>query len=210
MEDNKMLFNYLEFLEELRKHRNPEKRKVIKRWEKISSATRIEEEPFYAYLKKFNMNNISYKVPKKLSTDFDWELLFQLVAGSFSCEYQLTSPNLDKTDTNVVISEKDLPELYISVKSGNASVTKRVSELWSFQILRLYEIFLEEQINLNALMLEDENESNPIEMEREMRINKFKYCKQEYLLYKNNVVHRNLRNKILDSLGSETGKNAEN
>jgi len=47
---------------------------------------------------------------------------------------------------------------------------KTVSELRSFQILRLYEIYLEEQMNLHALKAEDENEKNTIDQEREMRL----------------------------------------
>ncbi|MEI7562884.1 MAG: hypothetical protein WCJ39_04180 [bacterium] len=47
---------------------------------------------------------------------------------------------------------------------------KTVSELRSFQILRLYEIYIEEQMNLHALKAEDENEKNAIDAEREMRI----------------------------------------
>lgn len=205
-----MLFDYLTFLEELREHQNPEKRKVIERWKKISSANRIEKEPYYAYLNKFKVSDIPYKVPEELSADFNWHLLFQLVAGSFSSDYKLKYPNLGETDTNEFISEKELPELYISVKSGNVSVIKKVSELWSFQILRLFEIYIEEQINLHTLMLEDKNEANVIEMEREMRIKKFKSWKQENILYKNTVAQRNQRNKILEGVTYKTGKHEEN
>jgi hypothetical protein len=45
-----------------------------------------------------------------------------------------------------------------------------VSELRSFQILRLYEIYIEEQMNLHSLKAEDENEKNTIDAEREMRL----------------------------------------
>ncbi|MEI8252342.1 MAG: hypothetical protein WCG25_00995 [bacterium] len=51
---------------------------------------------------------------------------------------------------------------------------KTVSELWSFQVLRLYEIYVEEQMNLHALKAEDENEKNAIDQERSMRINRWK------------------------------------
>jgi len=60
--------------------------------------------------------------------------------------------------------------LYIAVKSGDQSVVKKVSELRSFQIQRLYEIYIEEQINLHILKQEDENEKNAIEQERMMRL----------------------------------------
>ena len=79
--------------------------------------------------------------------------------GSFSSDYEL------KTE-----SEKE-PELYIAVKSWDQSVVKKVSELWSFQIQRLYEIYIEEQINLQVLKAEDQDgvEKNSIEQERLMR-----------------------------------------
>jgi hypothetical protein len=46
-----------------------------------------------------------------------------------------------------------------------------VSELRSFQILRLYEIYIEEQINLHILMHED-GEAD-LTSEREMRLKKW-------------------------------------
>ena len=48
-----------------------------------------------------------------------------------------------------------------------------VSELRSFQILRLYEIYIEEQMNLHALKHADENEKNAIEQERNMRLQRW-------------------------------------
>jgi hypothetical protein len=58
--------------------------------------------------------------------------------------------------------------LYIAVKSGDQSIVKKVSELWSFQIQRLYEIYIEEQLNLEILR-QDSEEKTPIESERLMR-----------------------------------------
>jgi hypothetical protein len=40
-------------------------------------------------------------------------------------------------------------------------------------MLRLYEIYIEEQINLHSLKHEDENEKNAIEQERNMRIKRW-------------------------------------
>ncbi len=86
----------------------------------------------------------------------------QLVVGSFSSDYEL------KKEEN-----KKEKELYIAVKSGEQSVVKMVSELRSFQILRLYEIYIEEQMNLHSLKAEDENEKNTIDQEREMRLKRW-------------------------------------
>ena len=49
-------------------------------------------------------------------------------------------------------------------------MVKTVSELRSFQILRLYEIYIEEQMNLHALKKEDESEQAAIDGEREAKI----------------------------------------
>lgn len=184
------------FLEELREHENPGKRNMIKRWKKISSAKSVEEEPYYAYLNKFKVKGIPYKVPEEISGDFDWQLLFQLVAASFSSEYELTYPNLDNTDE--VISENELPELRITVHSGNSTVTKNVSDLYAFTTLRLYEIYLEEQINLHVFKCEDKNEKNTIDAEREIRLTKFNQLKAAYLKYKKDLKQRNIRQDILN------------
>ena len=193
-----MLFDYAAFIEELRGHENPEKRKIMERWAKISSAQSIEEEPYYAYLSKFKSDDLSFKVPEELSDDFDWHLLFQLVAGSFSSDYQLSYPNPD--DSDEFASENELPELYITVTSGNASVTKTLSNLWSFQVLRLFEIYIEEQMNLHALKCGDKQEEDAIDMERELRLRKFNFRKREYLLSRNTLTQRITRKRLLDSV----------
>jgi L-rhamnose mutarotase len=49
-----------------------------------------------------------------------------------------------------------------------------VSELRGFQILRLYEIYIEEQMNLQILIAEDEKEKEAIMSQRESRQNRWK------------------------------------
>ena len=116
-----------------------------------------DQERYTEYLAKFNP--IKCNIPEELEDDFDWDLLEQLVIGSFSSDYELKKEE-----------GKPLQELYIAVKSGDQSVVKTLSELRSFQILRLYEIYVEEQMNLHSLKAEDENERWAIEGERETRI----------------------------------------
>ena len=53
-------------------------------------------------------------------------------------------------------------------------MTKRVSELWSFQIIRLYEIYVEEQMNLQILLKEEENEAEAITGQRHIRLERWK------------------------------------
>ncbi|MDR0649968.1 MAG: hypothetical protein LBG59_00740 [Candidatus Peribacteria bacterium] len=115
---------------------------------------------FTEYLAKFSVQ--PYLTPEELEDDFDWDMLQKLVLGSFSSDYEL------KKD-----EKKKGFDLFIAVKSGDQSVVKTVSELWSFQILRLYEIYIEEQINLHILMHENEEEKNALTAEREMRLKKW-------------------------------------
>lgn len=159
-----MLFDYYKFKESLRD--NPGKRHIIEKWEKFSKAECIEDEPFYPYLKRFK--TIPYKRPLELEDEFDWALLQQLVSGSFSSEFELT---FDEAEDFEPETETDLyPELCITVESNGDKVTKRISELYSFQILRLYEIYCEEQINLHALKMEDKNEEDLIEKDRYYKV----------------------------------------
>jgi len=156
-----MLFDFQAFIEELRE--KPEKKQIVEKYEKLFGSIQwnIKDQIWYTeYLLKFAPTE--YKAPEELKSDFDWELLLQLVAGSFSSDYEIKKTE-DKKDK----------DLFIAVKSGEQSVVKTVSELRSFQILRLYEIYIEEQMNLHALKAEDENEKNAIDSERELRIKKW-------------------------------------
>ncbi len=157
-----MLFDFQAFIEELRE--KPEKKQIVEKYEQLVGPVQwwIKDQEWYTeYLVKFTP--ISYKVPEELKEDFDRDLLQQLVLGSFSSDYELKK---DK--------DQEEKELYIAVKSGEQSVVKTVSELWSFQILRLYEIYIEEQINLHALRKEEESEQVAIDGERESRIKRWK------------------------------------
>ncbi len=100
-----------------------------------------------------------------MKEDFDWDLLQRLILSSFSSDYELKA-ELGKDDNE--------RELFIAVKSGDQSIVKKISELWSYQIQRLYEIYVEEQINLHILKSESEQEKNAIDQEREMRIKRWK------------------------------------
>jgi len=153
-----MLFDFQAFIEELRE--KPEKKQIVEKYESLFGSIQgdIKDQiRFTEYLSKFEP--LPYETPEELKNDFDRDLLEQLVIGSFSSDYELKKEE-----------GKEEKELYIAVKSWEQSVVKTVSELRSFQILRLYEIYLEEQMNLHALKAEDENEKNTIDQEREMRL----------------------------------------
>ncbi|MCX6823783.1 MAG: hypothetical protein NT085_01540 [candidate division SR1 bacterium] len=161
-----MLFDFQAFIEELRE--KPEKKQIVEKYESLFGPIQgdIKDQIWYTeYLIKFEA--LPYETPEELKNDFDRDLLEQLVIGSFSSDYELKKEE-----------KKDEKELYIAVKSGEQSVVKTVSELRSFQILRLYEIYIEEQMNLHALKAEDENEKNTIDQEREMRLKRWEAVRQ--------------------------------
>jgi len=158
-----MLFDFTAFIQELRE--KPDKKSIVEKYEKLFGPIKweIKEQKWYTeYVSTFDV--LPSATPEELKNDFDRDLLQQLVVASFSSDYELkkTKP------------EDELRDLYIAVKSGDQSVVKTVSELRSFQVLRLYEIYIEEQMNLHALKHEDEKEKDAIDQERTMRQKKRK------------------------------------
>ena len=143
-----MLFNFQAFIEELRK--NPQKREIIEKYEKyvlngnIISGDIKDQKWYKDYLFKFNKLP-AYKIPEDHKDDFDWGVLFQLIAGSYSSTYRLTYQSASEEGKTI------LPDLLIKVKSGDQTIEKAVSELWSFQIRRLFEIYILEQIQMETV-----------------------------------------------------------
>ncbi len=160
-----MLFDFPAFIEELRE--KEDKKEIVEKYEKHFWKIKwdIKDQIWYTdYLSKFSYQ--PYLTPEDLEDDFDWDILQKLVIGSFSSDYELKQ------------HEKDGGwELYIAVKSWDQSIVKTVSELWSFQILRLYEIYIEEQMNLQILMNEEdengESEKEALISERQVRLKKW-------------------------------------
>jgi len=162
-----MLFDFHAFIEDLRE--KTDKKQIVEKYEKVFGpiAGGIKDQNRYTgYLSQFAV--MAYAVPEELKKDFDRDLLQQLVVASFSSDYELKKAK----------PENELKELYIAVKSGDQSVVKTVSELRSFQVLRLYEIYIEEQMNLHALKHDDEKEKDAIDQEREMRKKKRKAIRE--------------------------------
>src|SRR5580700_2236643 len=106
---------------------------------------------------------LSYMIPEEIKEDFAWNMLVQLVAASFSSDGVFDHH-----------TESGQPEFVISVQSGDQVVVKKVSELWGFQVLRLFEIYIEEQMNLEILIHEDEKEKDAILAQRDARLNRRK------------------------------------
>ena len=160
-----MLFDFPAFIDELRE--KEDKKEIVEKYEKLFGKIQgdIKEQVWYKnYLSQFPSQ--VYITPEDLDDDFDWDMLQKLVVGSFSSDYELKQQDKDSWF-----------ELYIAVKSWDQSIVKTVSELWSFQILRLYEIYIEEQMNLQILMewgeWEEEWEKEALLAERQVRLKKW-------------------------------------
>jgi hypothetical protein len=156
-----MLWNYKEFKNSLKYHEDNSKRLTYTNYIEIyGDNLTIESEPFYTeYLSKFKP--LEYCIDESLANEFDFELLLRLTVGSFSSEYEFQFEE-----------KKTIPELLITVSSGNQKISKKISELFCFQITRMFEIYVEEQMNL-ATLLTDLGEKLAIEGERQMRITRY-------------------------------------
>jgi len=150
-----MLFDFISYIDELRE--NAEKKEVVEKYEKLFWPLNwnITDQIWYKeYVNKFKYTE--YIVPEELKEDFDWVILMQLVASSLSSEGFL---NIDEWKEN--------PEFTISVQSWDQVVIKKVSELCWFQIDRLFEIYIKEQMNIKIIMDEDPKEiSNNIKKKK--------------------------------------------
>jgi hypothetical protein len=113
----------------------------------------------YPYLEKLYPDS----VPERVTVFFDWDLLGKLVLGSFSSAFEY---RIDKNHTVL--------DLNISAESGDKFRTRNVKHLRGIQILRLYEIYIIEAMNLQVLKKVDANENIEIERERELRLQQWR------------------------------------
>lgn len=167
-----MLFNYNEFIKELRSRE--EKKEIIEDFSRYygpQDNVSIYETPFYKdYLSKFELP-FKLVVPEDYYDDFDWDLLAKLVFASFSSKYELYFEENEQTP----LDDSRRVCLHISVKSDGEYAVRELSKLWSFQILRLYEIYIEEQLQLFSLMKEDEEEGESVYDKQSLLLHQFRH-----------------------------------
>ncbi len=167
-----MLFEYNEFIKELRSR--DEKKEIVEDYSRYygpQDHVSISETPFYKdYLSKFELP-FKLVVPEDLEDDFDWDLLAKLVFGSFSSDYELYFEENKQTTSE----EGRRVRLHISAEKQGEYVVKELSELWSFQILRLYEIYIEEQMKLFSLLKEDEEEGESVYDKQSLLLHQFRH-----------------------------------
>ena len=158
------MFDFKEFIENLKD--SDEKKDIVEKYEKLVEPLpeKFEDTIIYKdYLSKFNVDNLDLLYPEYIDEEFDWDLLIRLVISSFSSSYVL--------DTD---EETWKLELVINVSAGDKRIAKKLSELWGFQIARMYEIYIEEQMNLEILAHEDEKEKDIVLTQRTSNLDKWK------------------------------------
>lgn len=164
-----MLFDFQTFILELKD--NSEKKETIQKYEQYYGEIEgdISKQIWFVdYISKFFPYYETANCPDELQDDFDWQLLFSLLLGSFSSQIELIKPD------RLLYDLKQKVDIYIYVTSNGQTIKKCLNELWGFQILRLYEIYCEEQINLQILIAEDEREMQAI---YNQRLSKFNFIK---------------------------------
>lgn len=181
------LFDYSYFIEEMKIHPNkPRDKETVLKYEELFGSQKgltLQDQPFYKeYLSLFRIP-FKVSVPENISDDFDWDLLFRLIFGSISSSYSLDLKREWKKNPQL----DPLVQLSITVKSEDKDITRGFDKLWSFQILRLFEIYVLEQLDL-AILEKEEEEKDKIEAVEREKVEKLRIYRKKKLL-----VHREVR-----------------
>jgi hypothetical protein len=154
-----MMFDFQTYIATLREQ--PDKKGIVEKYEKYYGPIQgdMKDQYWYqSYLSKFDY--VTYAVPTYLQNEFDWETLLKLVAGSFSTRSKLKF-------------DGDVPTFNIEVHSNESAIDKNIGELMSFQLIRLFEIYVEEVINLQTFWESDEMERTAISRFRAIKLNEW-------------------------------------
>lgn len=150
------IFNYDSFVKKYSK--DEEKGDYIKSYDEmihIGTGSTIEDHPFYRdYLSKFNTSFELVTPEDVVMSPQEWDLLTRLIMGSFSSSYILMIDDEWKKNPTDEIKVR----IRVLTKSGDNYVARFVDELFSFQIKRLFEIYVCEQIELLMLQKKRERE----------------------------------------------------
>lgn len=160
------LFDFQAIINDIREGLGEHEEKALKPvLDDITETNELEDLSLYKeYLSVFDvehdLGDLKLHYPKEFEDcEDDFMVLFRLVAGSFSSNYSLEYDE-----------ETEAVDLIITVESGDNHITKKLHELWSFQIVRLFEIYIKEQLNLEGLRDGSDSEMNAIEEERKMKL----------------------------------------
>jgi len=159
-------FDFKRFIESL--DNNDDKREIIEKYEKhvgidLRRVERIEDLPLYKdYLAHFDTEGIKLFAPEYLDDEFDLDLLLRVVVGSFSSGWAFE-----------FVDGSDTVRLLIEVNAGDKHIDRYLDALWGFQIARMYEIYIEEQLNLDILRFEDEKEATIVTSQQQRQLEKY-------------------------------------
>lgn len=159
------LFDFQGIINNIREKTKDKKMQCSDLLDNITEKTEFEDMPIYKeYLSSFNVKDslAGWKLnfpPELQECEEDFFVLLQLVAGSFSSNYSLE-----------YVEANDTVDLIITVQNDDAHITKRLRDLWSFQIANLFEIYIEEQLNFEGLRGEMDREQSGIDSERKMKL----------------------------------------
>ena len=163
MKKDYILFNFQHILAQ-QKEKHDGNEQFEKLMKGIDEMSVVEDLPFYKdYLSRFDVEkafdgiNLAAEEKIQLSRD-ELYLLFRLIFASFSSTYEIL---YDKPTNSVDVS--------ISVKTSEQMITKNVAELWTFQIDRMFEIYMNELFELNISEL-DAEEQEHFETEQKVRL----------------------------------------
>lgn len=164
MDKNYFLFDFQWVLKKVLERQTDEEKKqrFQKVLEGVGDDAVVEDLPFYkTYLSRFDVERafdgckLTAENGDSMATRDDLLILYRFVAASFSSSYDF-----------VYDEETGSVDLQITVKSGDVTLTKTIDELFFFQILRLFEIYLNEQIDLYSLQHVEDEDSEYAETER--------------------------------------------
>ena len=165
----KLEFNYDAFFKRLKK--DPNKRESALKYELLfgnQNGLTVEDQPFYKdYLSLFLMP-FQVAIPDK--GDHDWGLLLSLIFGSFYSEYTLTLE--EEWKQNPVV--RPMVQLAISVNFEGQGVTRNLDELSDVHIIRLFEIYVDEQINSAIIRQQEDGGQESVDSERERIVSLYK------------------------------------
>jgi len=166
MDKNYRLFVFQSVIEALNENQHDEEiaENFNKLMESIKEDSVIEDMPFYQdYLSLFDVERafdgyLFVAEEETMATRDDLILLFKLIAASFSSSYDIL---YDKSSNSI--------DFMITVKVGDQSLTRRVSELFFPQIAGLYVNYIDEQASLYAYYINPDN-TQEITNERKLRL----------------------------------------
>lgn len=158
------IIDFQEHIEMLRG--DDEKKSIVEEYTKyhpndFQEGNGIREQIWYKeYVSKFKPVGIT--LPLSSKDDFDWPLFVQLVAGSLSSICEFGYGEL-------------LPNMKITVETNNNPITKTVADLYGFQVFKLFQIYIEEQMGLQNHIENSKGERQEIEIQRAYKLKKWNY-----------------------------------